>query len=69
MRVLSPRPELATIVPYVPGSIDEDKIILSSNESALGPSPRALEVYRNSEKYLSRYPDGGSGQLRRSLAR
>ena len=59
------------IVPYVPGSVDEDrdKIILSSNESALGPSPRALEVYRNSEKYLSRYPDGGSGQLRRSLAR
>ena len=71
MRSPSPRPELEMIFPYVPGSVDEDrdKLILSSNESALGPSPRALEVYRNSEKYLSRYPDGGSGQLRRSLAR
>ena len=25
-------------------------------------SPRALEIYRDAEKYLSRYPDGGSDQ-------
>ena len=40
MRVLSPRPELETIVPYVPGSVDEDKVILGSNESALVSSLR-----------------------------
>ena len=57
MRVLSPRPEL-TIVPYVPGSVDEDKVILGSNESALVSSLRVLEV--EGEKYLS--PDGGSDQ-------
>ena len=65
-----PRADLRKIAPYVPGSGlgDANKIILSSNESALGPSPKARDAYRRLEDRLFRYPEGDSGELRRSLA-
>ncbi len=60
------------IAPYVPGrskSSGGAKLHkLSSNETPLGPSPRALDAYR-SVAALELYPDGASGELRAAIAR
>ncbi|MEO1016728.1 MAG: histidinol-phosphate transaminase [Pseudomonadota bacterium] len=70
---LRPRPGIMEINPYVGGkaSLDaqEEVIKLSSNESALGPSPRAIEAFRQTAQELHRYPDGGSQALRSALGR
>jgi histidinol-phosphate aminotransferase len=50
----------------VPGAGRQVK--LSSNESAFGPSPRALEAYRAAATELHRYPDGGQVALREAIA-
>jgi histidinol-phosphate aminotransferase len=42
---------------------------LASNESPLGPSPRAVEAYRALAPELHRYPDGGAEELRAAIAR
>ena len=46
MSALTPRPGIMKIAPYVPGkdSVEGKKTIakLSSNEGALGPSPKAM---------------------------
>ena len=67
-----PKPGILDIEPYVGGksSVDGvDRIIkLSSNESALGASPRAIEAYRAMADKLHIYPDGGSTDLREALA-
>ncbi len=57
------------IAPYVPGkdSIDGKETIakLSSNEGALGPSPKAMEAYAKAASELHRYPTA----IRASCAR
>jgi histidinol-phosphate aminotransferase len=59
------------IAAYVGGESkldDASKVIkLSSNESALGPSPKAVAAYRALAGELHRYPDGGSNELRDAL--
>ena len=40
---------------------------LSSNESPLGPSPRAKEAYRRIADDLGHYPDGSATQLREAI--
>jgi len=61
------------ITPYVPGSSGADDgrpvIKLSSNESALGPSPLAVEAARAAAATMVRYPDGGAVRLREALGR
>jgi histidinol-phosphate aminotransferase len=68
-----PRPGILDIAPYVGGEAKVegvDRVIrLASNESALGPSPRAVAAYRELAGELHRYPDGGSIELRQALAR
>lgn len=68
---LTPRPGILEIEAYVGGKskiAGRDKPIkLSSNESALGPSPRALEAYRKAAADMHRYPDGGSVALRAAI--
>lgn len=62
-----PRPGLSAIAPYVPGKAklgDGPVHKLSSNESALGPSPRALEAYQSASAVVERYPDGDATALR-----
>ncbi len=67
----TPRPGILDISPYVPGKSSisgASKIIkLSSNEGALGPSPRAVEAYIASAGELHRYPDGDSTELRQVI--
>jgi len=43
-------------------------IKLSSNEAALGPSPKAMEAYAERQTTLHRYPLGDSGELRAAIA-
>jgi histidinol-phosphate aminotransferase len=68
---LTPRPGILEIEAYVGGKskiAGRDTVIkLSSNESALGPSPRALEAYRKAAADMHRYPDGGSVALREAI--
>jgi histidinol-phosphate aminotransferase len=61
------------IAPYVPGkdSVDGKEPIakLSSNEGALGPSPKAMAAYAKAAGELHRYPDGASEKLRKAIGR
>ena len=73
MTALTPRPGIMKIAPYVPGkdSVDGKEPIakLSSNEGALGPSPKAMAAYAKAQSELHRYPDGGSEKLRAAIGR
>jgi histidinol-phosphate aminotransferase len=42
---------------------------LSSNETPLGPSPRAVEAYRAVGAHLQDYPDGSASELREAIGR
>jgi histidinol-phosphate aminotransferase len=68
----TPQPGILDIDPYVPGESalpsDVKPIKLSSNESALGPSPKAIEAFGAEAAGLARYPDGSATELRRVLA-
>lgn len=69
----APRPGILDIAPYVGGEskvAGRSRVIrLASNESALGPSPRAVAAYRALAGEIHRYPDGASQGLREALAR
>ena len=45
------------------------KVKLSANESALGPSPKAISEYLKMSKNFKRYPDSDSISLRKALAK
>jgi histidinol-phosphate aminotransferase len=68
----APKPGVLEIVPYVGGRAEahgaRDPIKLSSNESALGPSPAAVAAFRAAGETLSLYPDGGARELRAAIA-
>lgn len=67
----TPRPGIMDITPYVPGKSKAASsgpvIKLSSNETPLGPSPKALEAY-GALSALERYPDGQANALRGAIA-
>ena len=68
-----PRAAILEIDPYVPGKSRVpglDKVHkLSSNESPLGPSPRAVEAVKVLAERLELYPDGASTALRAAIGR
>jgi histidinol-phosphate aminotransferase len=67
----APRPGILDIAPYVPGESGAKgaKVYkLSSNESPLGASPRAVEAFRQAANSLELYPDGSATQLREAIA-
>ena len=68
-----PRPGILEITPYVGGkakSASSKPIAkLSSNESPLGPSPKAMAAYRELAGELHRYPDGHCTALRQAIGR
>src|SRR6201986_3483069 len=67
----NPRPGVLTIKPYVPGKSNAPGVTrvhkLSSNENPLGPSPKAIEAYRNVAAHLEEYPDGAATKLRAAI--
>lgn len=66
-----PRPGVLDIEPYQGGKSKDTSYVgkMSSNEAALGPSPKALDAYRDAAAILHRYPDGGAHRLRDAIAR
>ncbi len=69
--VLKPRPGVLDIEAYVPGESTVTggvaPIKLSSNETPLGPSPKAVAAYRDAAGHLERYPDGEARLLKRAI--
>lgn len=66
-----PNPGILEIAAYVPGKSGArtGKVHkLSSNESPLGASAKAIEAYKASAASLALYPDGGATQLREAIA-
>src|SRR5205814_3545508 len=68
-----PGPGILDIAPYVGGEAKvagvEHPIRLASNESALGPSRKAIAAYRALAGEIHRYPDGNAEELREALGR
>jgi histidinol-phosphate aminotransferase len=66
-----PRPGVLAIDPYVPGKSAAPGVArvikLSSNETPLGPSPKALAAYRAVAEHLQDYPDGAATALREAI--
>ncbi|MDD3446208.1 MAG: histidinol-phosphate transaminase [Zavarzinia sp.] len=60
------------IAPYVGGRSKAEPgqrvIKLSSNESGIGPSPKAIDAYKAAAGDMHRYPDGGATTLRAAIA-
>jgi len=67
----TPQPGILDIKPYKQGAIpetsDQKTYKLSSNESALGASPKAMEAYKAAAEELFLYPDGSAPELRAKL--
>ena len=68
-----PQPGILEINAYVPGESNVPggvtPIKLSSNETPLGPSAKAIAAYKAVADELHRYPDGAATALRAALAR
>jgi histidinol-phosphate aminotransferase len=68
-----PRPGVLSIDAYVPGKTAapgvEKAFKLSSNETPLGPSRKAVEAYRAAAAQLADYPDSSALALREAIGR
>src|SRR5438132_1341249 len=68
-----PRPGVLAIDPYVPGKSKAPGVArvfkLSSNETPLGPGPKAVAAYHAVGEHLQDYPDGDSTALREAIGR
>src|SRR5881275_2928102 len=68
-----PGPGIFDIAPYIGGEAKAEgfarPIRLASNESALGPSPKAVAAYQALAGEIHRYPDGSAAELRAALGR
>ena len=68
-----PRPGVLKIQAYVPGKSSAPGVAkvfkLSSNETPLGASPKAIAAYGAVGKHLEDYPDGASTELREAIGR
>jgi histidinol-phosphate aminotransferase len=68
-----PRPGILDIAPYVGGEAKAEGVArpirLASNESALGPSRKAVAAYHALAEEIHRYPEGGATELRAAIGR
>ena len=68
----APRASVLAIEAYVPGKSavkgDVEVFKLSSNETPLGPSPKAIEAFASAATHLAAYPDGQATRLRAAIA-
>lgn len=75
MTVMQPQPRAGVldIEAYVPGKSGAPGVAkvfkLSSNETPLGPSPRAIAAYQSVAAHLQEYPDGSALELREAIGR
>ncbi len=69
----TPRPGVLDIKAYVPGRSQAPGAAklykLSSNETPLGPSPKAIEAFREVASHLELYPEGTSAILREAIGK
>ncbi|MBY0407121.1 MAG: histidinol-phosphate transaminase [Rickettsiales bacterium] len=69
----APKPGILGIAPYVGGKSKAKEgvkvVKLSSNETPLGPSPKALKAFEEHARYLHRYPDGSAALLREAIGK
>jgi histidinol-phosphate aminotransferase len=69
----APRAGVMDIHAYVPGRSHAPGVAkvhkLSSNETPLGPSPKAVEAFRSLSDKLEQYPDGASTALREAIGK
>ena len=67
-----PNAGIMDIAAYVPGREHVDGVAkvykLSSNETPIGPSPKALEAIAALSDRMALYPDGQSSQLKQAIA-
>ncbi len=66
-----PKPGILGITAYMPGKSGAKgakAFKLSSNESPLGASPKAMAAFAASSGNLALYPDGSAGALREAIA-
>src|SRR5260370_41938410 len=67
----TPRAGVMATNAYVPGRSSAPGVAkvykLSSNETPLGPSPRAVDAYRQVAGHLADYPDGSAADLREAI--
>ncbi|HEX2590565.1 MAG TPA: histidinol-phosphate transaminase, partial [Rhizomicrobium sp.] len=67
-----PKPGILDIAPYVGGRAQvpgvEKVFKLSSNESALGPSPNAIAAFKEAASGIDIYPEGSARLLREAIA-
>lgn len=67
-----PKPGVMEISAYVPGRETAEGVAkvykLSSNETPLGPSPKAIEAMQAVTNHLELYPDGAAHALRDAIA-
>jgi histidinol-phosphate aminotransferase len=69
-----PNAGILDIAPYTPGKSPKAEagrkvFKLSANETPFGPSPLAIEAYRNAAAHLEDYPEGTSRILREAIGR
>jgi histidinol-phosphate aminotransferase len=68
-----PRPGVLDIRAYEPGKSAAPGVAkvfkLSSNETPLGPSSRAIAAYKAAADSLEEYPDGAASELREAIGR
>jgi histidinol-phosphate aminotransferase len=69
----APRPGILDISAYVPGKSEAPGVArvfkLSSNETPLGASAKAVAAYRAVSEHLQDYPDGAATALRAAIGR
>lgn len=69
----TPKPGVLDVSPYVGGlhSVDgvDRVIVLASNETPLGPSPKAIKAFKDAAGQMHRYCDGHASALREAIGR
>lgn len=67
-----PKPKTVNVDLYIGGLSNiqnvSNLVKLSANESALGPSPKVLEIFKSGFN-LKKYPDGKSSKLKETIAK
>ena len=71
--MILPKPRKINVEKYIGGlsKIEKvsDPIKLSANESALGPSPRAIKVFEKDKSKIFKYPESDSNNLREAISK